>query len=136
MTTLASNRLDPSFTPNMLNGMVRDGELSSRFGYNKIGSTLDGQIRQLVQFGPLGGVTSLLVLTTKRQYFYAPATDVFTDITKRDEGNTEAVTAQLKAHAIRLVASAVGGNKGRKMMLDPATGEVQVEIIGEPAEII
>ena len=50
--------------------------------------------------------------------------------------NVEAVEAQLKRQAIRLVASAIGGTKGRKMMLDPATGDVKVEIIGEAPKVI
>ena len=50
--------------------------------------------------------------------------------------NAEAVCERLKHHAIRLAASDVGGTKERKMMLDPATGDVQVEIIGQEPEII
>lgn len=50
--------------------------------------------------------------------------------------NAEAVEARLRHHAIRLAASALGGHKGRKMLLDPATGDVHVEIIGTAAEII
>ena len=52
------------------------------------------------------------------------------------ERNAEAVRARLTHHAIRLAASATGGTKGRKMMLDPATGTVIVEIIGKSAEEI
>lgn len=50
--------------------------------------------------------------------------------------NAEAVEAKLKQQAIRLVASAIGGTKGRKMMLDPATGNVKVEIIGETPQVM
>jgi len=50
--------------------------------------------------------------------------------------NAEAVRERLRHHALRVAASALGGTKGRKMMLHPATGEVSVEIIGQPAEII
>lgn len=52
------------------------------------------------------------------------------------ERNAQAVHDRLLHHAIRLVASATGGTKGRKMMLDPATGTVYVEIIGKSAEEI
>ncbi len=45
--------------------------------------------------------------------------------------NAEAVRDRLSHHGIRLVAEAIGGTKGRKMCLDPATGNVRVEIIGE-----
>ena len=50
--------------------------------------------------------------------------------------NADAVTKRPAFHGIRLVASAVGGTKGRKMLLDPATGEVKVEIIGEAPQVI
>lgn len=52
------------------------------------------------------------------------------------ERNAQAVHDRLLHHAIRLAASATGGTKGRKMMLDPATGTVYVEIIGKSAEEI
>lgn len=50
--------------------------------------------------------------------------------------NAEAVRKRLTHHAIRIAADALGGTRGRKMMLDPATGAVQVEIIGQDPEII
>ncbi len=50
--------------------------------------------------------------------------------------NAESVTARLAHHKIRLAASAVGGQRGRKMLLDPASGMVQVEIIGETPDTI
>lgn len=50
--------------------------------------------------------------------------------------NEEAVIRKLREHSIRLAASQTGGTKGRKMMLNPATGEVQVEIIGEQPQVI
>ncbi len=50
--------------------------------------------------------------------------------------NADAVTAKLEGHMICLVASAVGGTKGRKMLLDPATGKVRVEIIGESPQTL
>lgn len=50
--------------------------------------------------------------------------------------NAAAVQKRLTHHAIRLAGSAVGGVKGRKMMLDPATGDVHVEIIGASPEVI
>ncbi|MEK6675764.1 MAG: chemotaxis protein CheD [Planctomycetota bacterium] len=48
--------------------------------------------------------------------------------------NADSVRARLHHHSIKLVAAAVGGTKGRRMVLDPATGEVQVVIIGEEAQ--
>lgn len=50
--------------------------------------------------------------------------------------NADAVQARLTHHSISLIASALGGNKGRKMRLDPATGHVHVEIIGQAPLII
>ena len=50
--------------------------------------------------------------------------------------NEDCVKERLTSHAIRLAASETGGTKGRKMSLDPATGDVQVEIIGQSPQII
>lgn len=50
--------------------------------------------------------------------------------------NADAVQARLTHHSISLMASEVGGTKGRKMRLDPATGNVFVEIIGQAPKII
>ena len=46
------------------------------------------------------------------------------------ERNGRAVRERLMKHGIRLVAEDIGGQKGQKMMLDPATGDVRVQIIG------
>ena len=50
--------------------------------------------------------------------------------------NIEAVRKKLAECGIPLKGEAVGGGKGRKMFLVPATGEVHVEIIGQAAETI
>ncbi|NOS99856.1 MAG: chemotaxis protein CheD [Phycisphaerales bacterium] len=52
------------------------------------------------------------------------------------ERNVQAVREKLAAHAIRVAADHVGGQKGRKMMLDPGNGEVVVQIIGEEPIVI
>lgn len=52
------------------------------------------------------------------------------------ERNIQAVKGRLAHHRIRLAAEAVGGLKGRKMMLDPTTGQVEVQIIGAAPEIL
>lgn len=52
------------------------------------------------------------------------------------ERNVEAVKARLSHHAVRLAAADVGGTKGRRMLLDPATGNVEVQIIGAAPRII
>ncbi len=50
--------------------------------------------------------------------------------------NAEAVRERLKRHAIRLAGEDVGGEKGRRMSLDPGTGDVIVQCIGcEPVTI-
>lgn len=52
------------------------------------------------------------------------------------ERNVRAVRERLAKHAIRIVAEDVGGQKGRKMQLDPASGEVQVQCIGAEVNIL
>ena len=50
--------------------------------------------------------------------------------------NATAVKERLRHHQITLLAEDVGGEKGRKMTLDPASGDVTVQIIGaEPRTI-
>lgn len=60
--------------------------------------------------------------------------------TKVDNGigerNVQAVKERLAHHSLRLVAEDVGGTKGRKMMLDPSTGVVEVQFIGEDPKAI
>jgi len=50
--------------------------------------------------------------------------------------NVEAVKERLSKHSIRLAAEDVGGGKGRRMLLNPATGDVTVQIIGHEARVI
>src|SRR5262249_54737306 len=52
------------------------------------------------------------------------------------EKNVKAVTTRLSEHAIRLVARDVGGVKGRRMVLDPMTGDVQVQMIGDEPRVM
>ena len=50
--------------------------------------------------------------------------------------NIKAVKSRLSECAIRLAAEDVGGTKGRRMMLDPNTGDVTVQVIGaDPVKI-
>lgn len=46
------------------------------------------------------------------------------------EANIEAVTRLLGQAGIRMAGKHVGGTKGRRVTLDPATGYVRVEIVG------
>lgn len=50
--------------------------------------------------------------------------------------NADAVKERLTHQGVRLAGSDLGGRKGRKVSLDPATGEVQVEVIGEASREI
>ena len=52
------------------------------------------------------------------------------------ERNAEAVRDRLRHQGVRLAAEAIGGVKGRKMLLDASTGTVQFEVIGASPEII
>lgn len=49
--------------------------------------------------------------------------------------NAGAVKERLAHHGIRLVAEVIGGNKGRKMILDVTSGAVQVQTIGATPEV-
>jgi len=52
------------------------------------------------------------------------------------ERNVIAVKKRLSGHELALLAEEVGGDKGRKITLDPESGVVQVQIIGqEPTAI-
>ncbi|RME41162.1 MAG: chemotaxis protein CheD [Planctomycetota bacterium] len=50
--------------------------------------------------------------------------------------NAAAVQEHLARHSIPLVASAVGGTKGRRVLLNPADGCIEVAIIGEQVQIL
>lgn len=52
------------------------------------------------------------------------------------ERNARAVRDRLKDLQIRLVAEDCGGTKGRKITLDPESGDVEVQIIGQQASSI
>lgn len=50
--------------------------------------------------------------------------------------NIDAVKDRLIHHSIRLAGEDVGGVKGRRMVLKPASGDVEVQIIGEEMKTI
>ena len=52
------------------------------------------------------------------------------------ERNTQAVKERLAHHAIGLVAADLGGTKGRRILFDPATGQVVVEFNGGGSKVI
>ena len=50
--------------------------------------------------------------------------------------NVEVARNRLAQHGIPVLAEAVGGTKGRKLFVDPDSGEAMVEIIGQKREVI
>lgn len=84
-TTPASTRLDPAFSPSLLNCVIRDGEVRRRGGYQRIGQRLMGRVLAMTEFGELNENKELVVLTSKRQYYYNPATNYFVDLTPDTE---------------------------------------------------
>lgn len=52
------------------------------------------------------------------------------------EANAAIVRQLLEERRIPLLGEHVGGNKGRRVTFDITTGELKIEIIGEPAVII
>lgn len=88
-TSLPSTRLDPSFSPRLLNVLVRDGVITRRPGYHQIGQRLVGTVRRLVEPNLIDAATGdrispLVVLTDRRQYKYDNVNDVFIDITPNE----------------------------------------------------
>lgn len=80
-TTPVSTRLDPVFSPRLMNCVIRDGVVRRRAGYQQLGQQLVGKVLVLTDFGEINDDPTLVVLTTHRQYAYNPATDEFTDLT-------------------------------------------------------
>lgn len=81
MTTPASTRLDPAFSPRLLNCVVRDGVVSRRGGYQPLGQRLVGRVLALTEFGPIGENPNLVALTSHRQYAFNVDTNRFVDLT-------------------------------------------------------
>ncbi len=52
------------------------------------------------------------------------------------ERNAETARRRLQSHDIPIIAEVVGGTKGRKVLVDPDTGNVEVAIIGSEPVII
>ena len=50
--------------------------------------------------------------------------------------NAEAVINRLAHHNIGLLATDLGGSKGRRMSLDPSTGDVEVQFIGQEPRVL
>jgi chemotaxis protein CheD len=58
------------------------------------------------------------------------------DIMKIGERNSIAVKENLQLHRIKLLSSDTGGNYGRTIIFDPATGDLLVKTIGHGERII
>ena len=52
------------------------------------------------------------------------------------EENAAAVTTLLKEQRIPIVATHLGGAKGRKVIFDCGTGDVTIEVVGQSPELI
>lgn len=87
-TTLPSTRLDPSFSPTLLNVVVRDGIAKRRAGYQQIGQRLVGRVLAITQFGELGEDANTVVLTSHRQYAFKESTNAFVDLTPGQVNHT------------------------------------------------
>lgn len=83
-SALPSTRLDPAFSPSLINTTIREGVVRRRFGYTKIGQTLQGVVLGFEEFAAIGETPVLVVFTSKRQYYYDVPNDNFVDISKRD----------------------------------------------------
>ncbi len=86
-------------------------------------TAVDGLLEELIKAGGVKGRIAAKI--TGGASMFGPVVD--NGLGKK---NAEAVKERLAHHGIRLVAQDVGGRKGRKMVLDPTTGDVHVQIIG------
>lgn len=84
-TTPPSTRLDPSYSPRLLNCYVRDGVVRRRAGYQQLAQRLVGRVLAITEFGPIGSDPWFVVLTSHRQYAYDPAVEKFVDLTPDQE---------------------------------------------------
>lgn len=81
-TTPVSTRLDPRFSPSLLNCEIReDGVVRRRPGYTQLGRRLVGRVLALEEFGALSETPYFVVMTSHRQYYYDPVTQDFIDLT-------------------------------------------------------
>ncbi len=85
-TSLPGNRLAGSFSPDLNNVYIRDGEVRRRAGYLQLGQALVGEVLAIVEPNLIDKSTGafinpMLVLTNRRQYKYDDATNLFVDIT-------------------------------------------------------
>lgn len=80
-TAVPATKLNPSFSPKLLNVLMRDGYVRKRAGGQQIGQQLVGRVLGITEFGELNASPSLVVLTKYRQYAFDEATSRFIDLT-------------------------------------------------------
>lgn len=88
LTSIPSTRIEGSFSPKLLNVVIREGVVRRRAGYLQLGQDLVGEVLQLVEPNIIHKVTGALInplvaLTSKRQYRYddTAGESKFVDIT-------------------------------------------------------
>lgn len=79
-TSFPPNRIQPEWSPDLLNVTIRDGTVRRRAGYMKLGQTLDGVILGLTEFAKIGSSDVMVVFTSLAQYYYKVDTNEFIDI--------------------------------------------------------
>ena len=80
--TPTSTRLDPAYSPELQNCVIReDGLVRRRAGYTQLGRRLVGRVMAMAEFGSLTEDPYFVVLTSHRQYYYDPVTQDFIDLT-------------------------------------------------------
>lgn len=80
-TSFPSNKLNPAYSPRLLNCVIRDGVVRRRAGGPQLGRRLVGKVLSILEFGELGEDPFFVVLTSKRQYLYNPADEDWQDLT-------------------------------------------------------
>ncbi len=90
---------------------------------------VDWLLEELVSAGAVRGRVQAKIAGGARMFGAATSNGL-------GDRNVAAVKARLGAHGIPLVAEDTGGEKGRKMLLDPGTGNVEVHFIGQEPRVI
>lgn len=92
-------------------------------------TAVDLLLEEMVKVGAVRGQISAKIAGGARMFGAASATGL-------GERNVAAVKQRLEKNQVPLLAEDCGGEKGRKITLDPSTGDLTVQIIGmEPTTI-
>ncbi len=76
-----STIMNPSFSPNMLNTVIKDGRPTSRPGYDQMGNAVVGTTMLSEEFITAAGTKFLVIATTSREYYYDGSNEIFVEIT-------------------------------------------------------